>query len=173
MRGGVSLAAALAIPLTVDGGGAFPHRDLIIFLTYAVILATLVLQGLTLPAVVRALGVEDDGLDREEELHARVQTAQRARERVEELSGEEWVNADTAVRLRGLYDWRHRRFRAQAGGDGAEYDERSAAYQRLLREVIAAERETLLRLRNQGRITDEVMRRVERDLDLEESRLET
>jgi len=173
MRGGVSLAAALAIPLTVDGGGAFPDRDLVIFLTYAVIFATLVLQGLTLPAVVRALGLEEDGLDREEELHARVQTALRGRERIEELSGEEWVNADTAVRLRGLYEWRHRRFSAQAEGDGAEYDERSAAYQRLLREIIAAERQTLSSLRNEGRITDEVARRVERDLDLEESRLET
>ena len=173
MRGGVSLAAALAIPLTVDGGGPFPDRDLVIFLTFAVIVATLVIQGLTLPAVVRALGLEEDGLDTEEELHARVQTARRARERVEELSGEEWVNADTAVRLRGLYEWRHRRFSAQAEGDGAEYDERSAAYQRLQREILAAERRTLLELRNQGRITDEVMRRVERDLDLEESRLET
>jgi monovalent cation/hydrogen antiporter len=173
MRGGVSLAAALAIPLTVDGGGAFPDRDLVVFLTYAVIFATLVLQGLTLPVVVHALGLEDDGLDQEEELHARVETARRARERVEELSGEEWVNADTAVRLRGLYEWRHRRFSAQADGDGAEYDERSAAYQRLVREVIEAERQTLHGLRSEGTITNEVMRRVERDLDLEESRLET
>jgi len=173
MRGGVSLAAALAIPLTVEGGAPFPDRDLVIFLTYSVILATLVLQGLTLPGVVRLLGLEDDGLDREEELHARVETARRARERVEELSGEDWVNADTAVRLRGLYDWRHRRFSAQAGGDGAEYDERSAAYQRLLREVLEAERHALQQLRDAGRITDEVKRRVERDLDLEESRLET
>jgi len=173
MRGGVSLAAALAIPLTIDGGAPFPDRDLVIFLTYAVIVTTLVLQGLTLPAVVRALGLEEDGLDSEEELHARVQTARRARERVEELSGEEWVNADTAVRLRGLYDWRHRRFSAQADGDGAHYDERSQAYQRLVREIIAAERGALLALRNEGRITDEVMRRVERDLDLEETRLET
>jgi Na+/H+ antiporter len=173
MRGGVSLAAALAIPLTIDGGSAFPDRDLVIFLTYAVIFATLVLQGLTLPGVVRLLGLEEDGLDREEEVHARIQTALRARERVEELSGEEWVNADTAVRLRGLYEWRHRRFSAQADGDGSEYDERSAAYQRLQREILAAERQTLLELRNQGRITDDVMRRVERDLDLEESRLET
>jgi monovalent cation/hydrogen antiporter len=172
MRGGVSLAAALAIPLTVDGGGPFPDRDLVIYLTYAVILATLVVQGLTLPAVIRALRLEEDGLDTEEELHARVQTARRARERVEELSGEQWVNPDTAVRLRGLYEWRHRRFNARAGGDGAEYDARSEAYQRLVREVIAAERQTLLDLRNQGRITDQVMRRVERDLDLEETRLE-
>ena len=152
MRGGVSLAAALAIPLTVDGGAPFPERDLIVFLTYAVIVATLVLQGLTLPGVVRALGLEEDGLDSEEELHARVQTARRARERVEELSGEEWVNADTAVRLRGLYDWRHRRFSAQAGGDGTEYDERSQAYQRLIREIIEAERYTLYSLRDEGRI---------------------
>ena len=173
MRGGVSLAAALAIPLTVDGGGAFPDRDLVIFLTYAVIFATLVVQGLTLPAVIRLLGLEEDGLDAEEELHARTQTARRARERVEELSGEEWVNPDTAVRLRGLYEWRQQRFSAQAEGDGGHYDQRSEAYQRLLREIIAAERATLRELRNEGRITDEVQRRVERDLDLEETRLET
>ena len=88
---------------------------------------------------------------------------------MEELSGEEWVNADTAVRLRGLYDWRHRRFSAQAEGDGAEYDERSAAYQRLLREVIAGRaRRRCCSCATKGGITNEVMRRVERDLDLEE-----
>lgn len=156
----------------METGAPFPDRDLLIFLTYAVIVATLVFQGLTLPAVVRLLGLQADGLDQEEERHARIETARRARERVEELSGEEWVNADTAVRLRGLYDWRHRRFSAQADGDGAEYDQRSSAYQRLMIEVLEAERRALRELRNGGRVTDEVMRRVERDLDLEESRLE-
>lgn len=175
MRGSVSLAAALAIPFAVDGGGAFPQRDLVIFLTYSVILGTLVLQGLTLGPLIRALRVEDDGLDEQEELQARVETALRGRERIEELSGEEWVNAETAVRLRGLYDWRHRRFSARRDGGGeddVDYDQRSEAYQRLVREVIAAERARLLELRNEGAITDEVMRRVQRDLDLEESRLE-
>ncbi len=91
----------------------------------------------------------------------RIHTARRARERVEELSGEGWVNADTAVRLRGLYEWRYSRFRAQAESDGTEYDTHSEAYQRLLSEVLEGERQTLLELRNEGRITDEMMRRVE------------
>jgi CPA1 family monovalent cation:H+ antiporter len=174
MRGSVSLAAALAVPFTVDGGGAFPSRDLILFLTFSVIFATLVLQGMTLPLVIKALGVEDDGVSDHEELVARIETARRARERVEELSGEPWVNADTVVRLRGLYDWRHRRFSARQddNGDGGEYDLRSDSYQRLLREVINSQREVLIELRDNGDVTDEVMRRVERDLDLEESRLE-
>jgi CPA1 family monovalent cation:H+ antiporter len=175
MRGAVSLAAALAIPFTLDSGAPFPDRNLIIFLTYCVIFATLVGQGLTLGPLVRVLRVEDDGLDADEELLARIETARRGRERVEELSGEEWVNAETAVRVRGQYDWRHKRFSARRDGDGdgdLDRDARAEAYQRLIREVIAAERDELVALRNAGRITDEVMRRVERDLDLEEARLE-
>ena len=173
MRGAVALAAALAIPLTVEGGAAFPDRNLLIFLTYAVILATLVLQGLTLAPLIRWLGIEDDGLDDREELGARMHAAAAAIARVKELAEEDWVNDDTAQRLRGLYDFRRRRFEELKHGNGdGSIHERSASYQRLLHEVIAAERIALLDLRNQGRITDEVMRRVERDLDLEEARLD-
>ncbi len=100
MRGAVALAAALAIPLTVEGGAPFPDRDLLVFLTYAVILATLVLQGLTLPVLIRRLGVEDDGLDDREELGARMRAAEAALARVEELAGEDWVHADTIERTR-------------------------------------------------------------------------
>jgi CPA1 family monovalent cation:H+ antiporter len=173
MRGAVALAAALAIPLTVDGGAAFPERDLLIFLTYTVIVATLVVQGLTLPLLIRALRVEDDGLDAHEELGARLHAAEAALARLDELAGEDWVNEDTAERTRRLYDFRRRRFAElkHGAGDGG-VDERSGRYQRLMHELIAAERDALLRLRNEGRITDEVMRRVERDLDLEEARLD-
>ena len=171
MRGSVSLAAALAIPTTVDAGGPFPDRDLLIFLTYSVIVATLVLQGLTLPLVIRAVGLEDDGLDRQEELLARVVAADRARVRIEELADADWTNDDTVRRLRGMYEFRQRRFTSLRDGDET-HEDRSAAYRRLTHAVIAAQREALLELRNAGRITDEVMRRVERDLDLEESRLE-
>jgi CPA1 family monovalent cation:H+ antiporter len=171
MRGSVALAAALAIPLTVHGGGPFPDRDLVIFLTYAVILATLVLQGLTLPPLIRALGVQADTRDAEEEALARLRTAEAAIERLDELADEPWVAEDTAERTRRLFDFRRQRFASRIDGDGS-IDERSERYQRLMHEVIRAERSALVQMRDRGEITDEVRRRVERDLDLEESRLD-
>jgi monovalent cation/hydrogen antiporter len=171
MRGSVSLAAALALPLTIDGGAPFPQRDLIIFLTYAVLLATLVGQGLTLEPLIRWLRVEDDGSEEREEVAARVSLAEAAITRVEELNGEDWVREDTLERVRALYDYRRRRFGAIGDGDGREYEERSGAYIRLMYELFDAQREELIGLRNRGEISDEVRRRVERDLDLEESRL--
>jgi monovalent cation/hydrogen antiporter len=171
MRGSVSLAAALAIPLTIDGGASFPDRDLIIFLTYAVLLATLVGQGLTLAPMIRWLRIRDDGTEEREEVAARVALAEAAIARVEELNGEDWLREDTLERVRGLYDYRRRRFTARGDGDGAEYEERSGAYIRLMYELFDAQREELIGLRNRGDISDEVRRRVERDLDLEESRL--
>ncbi len=174
MRGAVALAAALAIPQVVDAGGPFPFREELIFLTYGVILATLVGQGLTLGPLIRVLGLPPDELDEREEVLARLRAAEAAVDRVDELAVEEWVRPDTAERTRGMYEFRRRRFAARLEGgeeDGA-IDERSGRYQRLMHEVIAAEREAILDLRNRGQITDEVMRRVERDLDLEETRLD-
>lgn len=175
MRGSVSLAAALAIPLTTQDGAPFPDRNILIFLTFCVILATLVLQGLSLPMLIRALGVRDDGADEKEELAARLKVAQAAVSKVDELADEEWVPGDTVRRMRGLYDYRRRRFAARFGeleGDDEDYEGRSSTFQRFQHEVLRREREELLRLRNEGLINDEVMRRVERDLDLEEARLE-
>jgi len=171
MRGAVSIAAALALPLTTDAGTPFPERNLIIFLTFAVLFATLVGQGLTLGPLIRWLGVEDDGAQQREEVATRVRLAEAAVARVEELTGADWVREDTLERVRGLYDYRRRRFSAVGGGDGAEYEERSGAYIRLMYELFDAQREELIGLRNRGEISDEVRRRVERDLDLEESRL--
>jgi monovalent cation/hydrogen antiporter len=173
MRGAVSLAAALALPLETDAGAPFPHRDVLIFITFGVIFATLVIQGLTLPLLVRALPVEADGAEESEEVTARVAAAAAALQRLEELSPEEWTRDDTVERLRNLYRYRKRRFAARAGkieDDG--YEDRSLAYQQLLHELLAAQRLALVRLRNDGVISSEVMRRVERDLDLEETRLE-
>jgi CPA1 family monovalent cation:H+ antiporter len=173
MRGAVSLAAALALPLTVDSGASFPNRNLIIFLTFSVILVTLVLQGLTLPGLIRVLDLEDDGLAEKEEAKARIYAAQAAIDRLGELEGEEWVRDDTAERLRGLYGFRQNRFRERFDPDGdGTIEDRSQAYQRLLRELIDAERRAVEDLRREGRIDDNVMRRVIRDLDLEESRLD-
>jgi monovalent cation/hydrogen antiporter len=173
MRGAVSLAAALALPLATDAGAPFPRRDLIIFLTFAVILVTLVLQGLTLPFFIRRLAGPDDGEERREELRARLVAAGAALGRLDELADAEWTRDDTVERLRGLYDYRRRRFKAQAGkieDDG--YEDRSQAYQRLIRELIAAQRRAVIVLRNDGDISSDVMHRIERELDLEETRLE-
>ena len=172
MRGVISLAAALALPLTTETGVPFPGRDLILFLTFCVILATLVVQGLSLPPLIRALGLEDDGSQDREEVIGRIEVAQAALARIEELVEEEWVREDTAERVRGLYNYRRTRFSARFDGDQDGIEERSAAYQRLMRELLRSQRSTLLQLRNEGRISDEVMHRIEHDLDLEESRLE-
>jgi monovalent cation/hydrogen antiporter len=173
MRGAVSLAAALALPLATDAGPAFPDRPLIIFLTFGVIFGTLVLQGLTLPAVVKTLGLEDEGRAEKEEAKARLYAAEAALARLEELAEEDWVREDTLERLRGLFGFRRERFRSRFDpeSDGA-IEDRSAAFQRLTRELLDAERNAVFELRRTGRIDDDVMRRVVRDLDLEEARLD-
>jgi Na+/H+ antiporter len=168
MRGSVSLAAALA--LAPD----FPQRDLILLLTFAVIFSTLVLQGLTLPVLIRRLGIRDDGADAQEELLGRRAAAEVALARLDELAQEEWTYDETADRMRKLYEYRSRRFAARAGetdeGDGIEH--RSLKYQKMVRMVLDAQRAELVRLRNAGEISNEVMHRLERELDLEEERLE-
>jgi monovalent cation/hydrogen antiporter len=167
MRGAVSLAAALALPLD------FPMRDLILFLTFSVILATLVVQGLTLPTLIRRLRLEQDDAEEREELRARLAATQAALERLDELAGADWTRDDTVERLHGMYEFRRRRLKARGGyleDDGVE--DRSLAYQRLVRELLQAQRQAIVRLRNQGQISNDVMHRVERELDLEDTRLE-
>jgi Na+/H+ antiporter len=173
MRGGLSLAAALALPLETNAGQPFPGRDLILFLTFSVILATLVGQGLTLPVVIRALRLEDDGSDTREETKARIRAAEAAIARLEVLEAEEWVREDTAGRMRGLYSFRTDRFRARfEDGDDGAIESRSQDYQRLRRELLEAEREAILHLRRSGGISNDVWLRVSRDLDLEDQRLD-
>jgi CPA1 family monovalent cation:H+ antiporter len=173
MRGAVSLAAALAIPLTTDAGAAFPNRDLIVFLAFCVILGTLVLQGLTLPSLIRALGIEDDGLIEREDAKARIKAADAALARLDELTAEDWVRDDTAERMRGFYNFRRNRFGSRLNGDDdGEIETRSTDYQRLRRELLGAEREAIVNLRRAGVINDDVMHRLQRDLDLEDLRLD-
>ena len=164
MRGAVSLAAALALPT----GDAFPQRDLVVFLAFAVIVVTLVGQGLTLRAVVRRAGVCDDRRDDREELLARVAGADARLARLDALAGEQWVNADTVEWMRGTLRYRRRGFEDRDGDDG--FGRHQRAYRRLNAELIDAERSRLLELRNAGEISDEVRRRIERDLDYEQSR---
>jgi monovalent cation/hydrogen antiporter len=175
MRGAVSLAAALALPLQTDAGAPLPGRELIQFITFALILVTVVGQGLTLPWLIRRLGVIEDGTEEEhEELRARLAIARAALERVDQLEAEDWTRDGTIERVRRLYEFRQRRFKIRAGKiedeDGLE--EGSLLYQRMMHEIYAAQRDALVGLRNSRQISSEVMRRVERELDLEESRLE-
>ena len=175
MRGAVSLAAALALPLETDAGGPFPERDLVIFLAYCVVLFTVVVQGLTLPALIHRLGVVDDGAEEQAEEHAaRIAASEAALIALDDLAEAEWTRDGSVERMRRLYEFRRRRF-ATLRGDLDDEDgivDQSLAYQRLLHAVIEAQRVAIVQMRNDGSISAEVMRRVERDLDLEETRLE-
>ena len=172
MRGAVSLAAALAIPLETDAGEPIRERPLILFVTFCVILATLVLQGLSLPFAIRRLGVEPDGGDELEENKARKLAARAALDRLELLAEEEWAREQTIERMRGMYRYRYDRFAARFDeeADGDAIEARTSDYLRLVAAVLEAQREVLEQLRRDGAISDEVMRRVEHELDLEEGR---
>jgi Na+/H+ antiporter len=173
MRGAVALAAALALPLETDAGAPFPERDLIVFITFCVILVTLVVQGLTLPALIRVLELPADGREEKEEIKARIFAADAALARLDALVDEDWVREETAERLRGLYGFRRGRFAARFDDtDEGAIERQSLDFQRLRRELLDAERAAVVGMRNEGRINDEVMRRIERDLDLEDARLE-
>jgi CPA1 family monovalent cation:H+ antiporter len=173
MRGAVSLAVALALPVTTDAGDAFPQRDLIIFLTFAVIFFTLVVQGLSLPMLIRRLGVSDGGADADEEIRARLVAAKAALAELDALAGEDWPREETVERLRRFYEYRKRRFAARAGKiEDAGYEDQTLAYQQTLQAVLRAQREALLRMRSDGELSNETMNRILRELDLEETRLE-
>jgi monovalent cation/hydrogen antiporter len=168
MRGAVSLVAALALPEN------FPDRQEIVFLTFAVIVATLVVQGLTLPAVIRVLRPSDDGSAEREDAKARIHAAEAALARLEELVADGVVREDTAARIRGTFGFRRDRFRARIDdGDDGAIEEQSQAYQRVMRELLDAEQAALLALRNDRRVDDNVVQRVQRDLDLEAARLDS
>jgi monovalent cation/hydrogen antiporter len=180
MRGAVSLAAALALPLTTDAGAPLPGRALILFTTFALILVTVVGEGLTLPWLIRKLGVVEDPAEEEaEENHARLVIASAALDRLDDLADADWTREETVNRVRQLYEFRRRRFKIRAGKledpevelDGGT-EERSRRYQRLLHEIYASQRDALVRLRDERAISSEVLRRIEREIDLEESRLE-
>lgn len=167
MRGLVSLAAALALPETTGGGAPFPARALVLFLSFAVILATLVVQGLTLGLLVRVLGVDDDGVTDREERLARIEAANAAIAVIDRLAETPALPRDALDRIRLIYTTRAQQLVEDAGanpGNPSNADFSDAV--RLA--AVAAERETVLRLRHDRVIGDEVLRRIERDLDLTE-----
>lgn len=174
LRGAVSLATALAVPIETEAGRPFPGRDLIVFVTFVVVLVTVVGQGLTLPALIRRLGVVDDGSEEEQEvLAARLHASKQALAEIEVIAGEGWAVEEDLALVRGRYVQRKRRFAARAGkieDDG--YEDASQMRQRVVRRVIAEERRAIVGLRNAGQISNEVMHRLERELDLYEAHLE-
>jgi CPA1 family monovalent cation:H+ antiporter len=172
MRGVVSLAAAFALPLTVSDGQAFPGRNYILFLTFSVILATLVLQGLSLPLLIRKLGITRDGEADEEERLARLEANKAAIELIGKLRASGGFSPDTVDRLRAEYDERVEQLQLCAENpDDCRGEIATPQYQRLQHEALRVERQTIIRLRNERVINDDALRRIQRDLDLAEARL--
>jgi monovalent cation/hydrogen antiporter len=163
MRGGVSLAAALAIPLET-AAGRFPQRDLIIFLTFCVLLATLIGQGGTLPLLLRWLNVRDDGTDEREEHVALAYTAKAALKRLDELARGD-VPPALIKHLRDRFSSRWSEF--SPGGKDDEAARISDQYRHLTRDLLDVQRTALLELRRKGKVDNTVLRRIIRLLDLE------
>ena len=171
MRGIVSLAAALALPLTTARGAPFPSRDEIVVLTFEVILATLVLQGLTLSPLIRRLRLGDDTTLELEEAHAREEAARAALARLDDLAQSPEAPREDIDRMHTLYTQRVRRASSIDPGADIESARAQAARRRLRHETLSAERRALIALRDQGVISDEVLHRLEQELDIEAMRI--
>jgi monovalent cation/hydrogen antiporter len=173
VRGIVSLAAALAIPFATATGQPFPYRDLILFLTFSVILITLVGQGLLLPWVIRALGLQHAGrkereINRIEEYQARSEAVQAAIEQLQQLAAERNLSTDVIEAVRTQHRDRLVHFKDRGDGDHKRHGDLHDEVERLL---IAAERTRINDLFRSGKLKDEARRRIERELDLREAHL--
>jgi NhaP-type Na+/H+ or K+/H+ antiporter len=171
VRGAVSLAAALALPLTVASGEAFPDRDVMLFIAFGVILTTLLGLGLTLPFVVKALGIANAGHaerceEHEAEIAARRNLLAATRASIDEMTKARQLPENVVDILCARHLARSSQVPGGEDGDKATMTEESA---QLVRELIADERKFIHRLLREGKITDEARRRIERDLDLEEA----
>jgi len=172
MRGIVTLAAALALPLTTNTGAPLPFRAEIILISFSVILATLVLQGLSLAPLIRALRLEDDNRTiEEEEMRAREHAASMALTRLEELSEQPWSPSEHVDRLRDHYTRRRHQFANNGAVDPECAAETVEAFRRLRHETLTAERVALIGMRDNGTISDDVLHRLEHELDIEARRL--
>jgi CPA1 family monovalent cation:H+ antiporter len=168
-RGVVTLATALALPLTTDAGAPFPHRDLVIFLAFAVILATLVGQGLTLPLLIRRLDFpKDDSAERELALALREMTSSAVR-RLDELSLEEWTPKATLASLRTGLAERLARVSEREEDQSPQNDD--PVVQRLIMEdILRVQRKTIRDLHDRGEISIQTARKIEGELDAMEAR---
>jgi monovalent cation/hydrogen antiporter len=173
VRGTVSLAAALALPLTLSNGAAFPERDLILFVSFGVIFVTLVGLGLTLPHVVRGLGVAEAGraelvTEHSKEISTRREALSAALQQLDAITDDRELSDEVVKLLRARHEVRTSQLPPELDCD--EYDA-SALGIELTRELIATERKFIHVMLRDGKITDETRRRIERDLDLEEASL--
>ena len=174
LRGGDSLVIALSLPRLVAAGTPFPGRDLILFLTFAVIFVTLVLQGLTLKTVIRALGMRPDAGAAEEEMKARDRVSAAGLAALRAMPAEDAEAREALAALEERYRHRSHRYAARLRGERHARDEsRTEASRRMRLAMIAAERDALLKLRDDDVISDDVMRDIQRDLDLEQLLIES
>ncbi len=176
MRGAISLAAALSIPLMTSSGSPFPQRDLIIFLTFCVIVSTLLVQGLSLPWLIREFHIDREGRQERsaaghQEIEARRQAAEASLTLLEERRKEGAYPEPLLDRLEDQYRDRNAQFRAHLDGDHDGAVQHGTHRFNMQTELIETERRVMLRLRRSGVIDDEILRRIEKDLDLQEMRL--
>jgi CPA1 family monovalent cation:H+ antiporter len=175
VRGIVSLAAALAIPFTVANGAPFPERDLILFVTFTVILVTLVVQGLLLPVVIRLLNLADAGrreraLDHRHEQEARQEAITAALECLDQLVREDKLSDELVRPIRAEHRERLRHIENRTRGDES-HRKQTELHEEIEAKLIAAERQRINELYRAGKIIDEARRRIERELDLREAQL--
>jgi monovalent cation/hydrogen antiporter len=176
MRGAISLAAALSIPLVTGNGLAFPQRDLMIFLTFCVIVSTLLLQGLSLPWLIRLFHIDQEGRDERseaghQEIDARRQAAEDVLTLIATRRKEGAYPGALLDRLEDQYRYRTTQFREHLQGDHDGAVQHGTHRFNLQTELIETERRRMLELRRTGVIDDGILRRVEKDLDLQEMRL--
>jgi CPA1 family monovalent cation:H+ antiporter len=172
MRGADSLAGALAIPFALPSGESFPGRNLILLLTFCVIFGTLVLQGLTLSSLIGWLRVVDDRITEKEERLARLKANEAALARVEAMQALNRSRPEVAQRLRSEYVDRIKQLRSEGPHEETVSRLFSPDFEELAREALQTERQTVIQLRNEEAISDQALRRIQRDIDLAEARLQ-
>jgi CPA1 family monovalent cation:H+ antiporter len=172
MRGADSLAGALAIPFVLPNGAPFPGRDLILLLTFCVIFGTLVVQGFTLKPLIHWLKIVDDHVPEKEERMARLKANEAALARIEEMGSSSQARPENVERLRSEYADRIRQLSKDTSHGETIRRLFSRDFEELAREALDTERDTVIALRNDEAIDDEVLRRIQRDIDLAEARLQ-
>ncbi len=172
MRGADSLAGALAIPLALPNGQPFPGRDLVLFLTFCVIFGTLLLQGLTIAPLVRWLGIEDDHVTENEERLARLKANEAALTHLQTAESQNQASPQVVERLRAEYRDRIRQLHSHTAREESAGRLFSPDYEELARAALRKERETVIQMRNDEAISDQALRRIQRDIDLAEARLQ-
>jgi Na+/H+ antiporter len=169
IRGIVSLALALSVPEVLPDGTPFPQRGIVIVLSFSVILFTLLVQGLSLPVVIRALDFKEDNVELREEREALIRASEAALKRLTELDNTVILHPQLLERLRAPYDERLNRLTTEAIEDPEckLTEGEASAFLKLRGEVLAAERAAVVKLRNEGKISEEVLQQVQEALDLE------